>query len=198
MFIELTDHLRCPAGHEEQYLVLIPDVMDGREVVAGSLGCPVCHRRFPVERGVAVFGRAPDQESQPSRLEPDAQAALAGLGGPGGFVALVGGAAWHADQIAAHLPGIALVMVNPPPGTPQVALGSRLVSPRMPLKTASMRAVLLGPDFGSDAAWVAEAARVVLPGNRVVGEGPPPDDPLLELSASADDCWVATRGRSSS
>ena len=42
MFIELTDHLRCPADHEEAFLVLLPDQMDGRAVRGGALGCPVC------------------------------------------------------------------------------------------------------------------------------------------------------------
>ncbi len=182
MFIELTDHLRCPASHEEQYLVLMPDEMEGRSVRRGSLGCPVCHRSFPIEEGIATFGRAPGIAPTPTRLDPDAQAALAGLGGPGGYLVLVGGAARHADQIAGHLPGIALV-------------GSLLVAPSLPLKTSSMRAAILGPGFGSDPAWVEEAARVVLPGNRVVGEGEAPDHADLELAASADGCWVATRVR---
>ena len=41
MFIELTDHLRCPADHEESYLVLLPDEIRERSVRAGRLGCPV-------------------------------------------------------------------------------------------------------------------------------------------------------------
>ena len=27
MFIELTDHLRCPEDHEEAYLVLLPEIL---------------------------------------------------------------------------------------------------------------------------------------------------------------------------
>ena len=42
MHIELTDHLRCPREHAEAFLVLLPDRMDQRRVVAGHLGCPVC------------------------------------------------------------------------------------------------------------------------------------------------------------
>src|SRR2546421_743598 len=56
MFIELTDHLRCPADHEEQFLVLLPDRMEGRSVLSGELGCPVCGRVVRVEEGVADFG----------------------------------------------------------------------------------------------------------------------------------------------
>ena len=40
MFIELTDHLRCPADHEESYLVLLPDRMEGRSVRERAAGLP--------------------------------------------------------------------------------------------------------------------------------------------------------------
>ncbi|HET8634705.1 MAG TPA: Trm112 family protein [Gemmatimonadales bacterium] len=195
MFIELTDHLRCPAAHDEQFLVLIPEVMEGRDVRRGSLGCPVCHRSFPIRDGVTTFGRAPTTDAAPTRLTSDAQAALAGLGGPGGYAVLVGGAAARADLVAQELPGIGLVLVNPPAGAPDAAFASRLMAPSLPLKSGSMRTAILGPGFGNDPAWIREAARVVLVGNRVVGEGDPPSVDGLDLAANADGVWVAVRGR---
>ncbi len=195
MFIELTDHLRCPADHDEQFLVLVPEVMDGRDVRQGSLGCPVCHRSYPIRDGIATFGHAPGEVAAPTRLSPDAQAALAGLGGPGGYAVLVGGAAARADLLAQALPGIGLVLVNPPGNGPDPAFASRLIAPSLPLKTGSMRTAILGPGYGSDPAWVHEAARVVLVGNRVVGEGEAPSVGELELAADAEGCWVAVRGR---
>jgi hypothetical protein len=66
---------------------------------------------------------------------------------------------------------------------------------RLALKTGSMRGVVLGPPYGGDPAWVQEAARVVLPGLRVVGEGPDPDPELVDLMASAGGVWVGTRRR---
>ena len=48
-----------------------------------------------------------------------------------------------------------------------------------------MRGVVLSGAFGRDATWVREAARVLLPGLRVVGEGPEPDPGLLDVIASA-------------
>ncbi|HET9603157.1 MAG TPA: Trm112 family protein [Gemmatimonadales bacterium] len=195
MFIELTDHLRCPAEHVEQFLVLVPGLMDGRDVRQGSLGCPVCHRSYPIKDGIATFGRAPDTGGRPTRLTPDAQAALAGLGGPGGYAVLVGGAGARADVVAQELPGIGLVLVNPPDSAPDPAFASRLIAPSLPLKTGSMRTAILGPGFGDDPAWIREAARVVLVGNRVVGEGEPPAEAGLELAANADGVWVAVKGR---
>ena len=51
---------------------------------------------------------------------------------------------------------------------------------RLPLKSSSMRGVVLGSPFGGDPAWVGEAARVVLPGLRVVGRGTGSRPELIE------------------
>jgi len=56
-----------------------------------------------------------------------------------------------------------------------------------------MRGVVLGPGYAGDPHWVAEAARVLLPGLRVVGEGPDPAGGALEVAASAEGVWVAVR-----
>jgi hypothetical protein len=58
-----------------------------------------------------------------------------------------------------------------------------------------MRAVVLGAPYGGDPEWVAEAARVVLPGLRVVGHGEAPAVAALDLLAGADGWWVAQRAR---
>ena len=66
MFIELTDHLRCPADHEESYLVLLPDRMDGRSVREGRLGCPVCGRTYRLANGILdLGGDTPAAHSRP-------------------------------------------------------------------------------------------------------------------------------------
>jgi hypothetical protein len=58
-----------------------------------------------------------------------------------------------------------------------------------------MRGVVLGSGYGGDPGWVREAARVVLPGLRVVGEGPDPDSDAIELIASAGGTWVGSPRR---
>ena len=194
MFIELTDHLRCPENHDEQFLVLLPGTLVDRSVQSGELGCPVCRRTWQVVDGVLDFGGAPDDEPLPSVLDADAVGALAGVSGPGGYVALVGGAAAKHRELADRLAGVSLVAVNPPSSV--FASGARLSvlrAARLPLKSGSMRAVLLGPGYGDDAGWAREAARVVLPGLRVVGEGAPPRGEELELLASVEGCWVGSR-----
>jgi uncharacterized protein YbaR (Trm112 family) len=202
MFIELTDHLRCPADHPEQFLVLMPSKMSGRQVEEGTLGCPVCNRSFPIELGVARFGsaevakRSDDADvGRTPALDAASLVALLGLASPGGYVVLVGAFGELAAALAEELPGVALVLVNAEIEAGDLSFSSAVRAPTIPLKTASMRGVALGPGFASDPAWVAAAARVVLPGNRVVGQGSDPAQRDLEIAASAGGCWVGVRAR---
>jgi uncharacterized protein YbaR (Trm112 family) len=196
MFIELTDHLRCPADHEESFLVLLPDKMEGRSVLAGQLGCPVCGRTYEVEDGAVDFGGAPEEPQDGNAvLNAGAINALTGLHGPGGYLALVGNVGSMWQEIAELNPGVALVAVNSPAGftsAPQVSL---LRAGRLPFKSGSMRGVVLGKNYGSNPDWVSEAARAVLPGLRVVGEGANPSTAVIDLMASADGVWVGTKRR---
>jgi uncharacterized protein YbaR (Trm112 family) len=196
MFIELTDHLRCPEPHEEQYLVLLPEDVEHRIVRRGELGCPVCGRIFHLRDGAVEFAAAAAPRASAAPLDGAGLAALVGLGGPGGYMVLVGSAAGAAAELAAAVPGVALVLVNPPQALalpPDDPAFSVLRAATLPLKSRSMRAVVLGRGFGDAPPWIADAARVVLPGLRVVGEGGEPSDNGLELLATAGGWWVAAR-----
>jgi hypothetical protein len=193
MFIELTDHLRCSADHAEQFLVLLPDRMEGRRVIRGDLGCPVCGKVVQVEEGIADFGDAPASDGK-TALSADALAACFGLSGPGGYLALAGGLTSLGPDLAALLPGVRIVLVNPPAGTPDSDIGSVLRSARLPLKTGSMRGVAVGADLAHDQAWIADAMRVALPGLRVVVEGGQPPASGLEVIGSAEGVWVGRVG----
>ncbi len=195
MFIELTDHLRCPSDHDERFLVLLPDRMEGRSVRSGQLGCPVCGRVFHLADGVFDAGDAPPAGGEQTVLTGDALEALAGVHGPGGYLVLAGAPAALSEEIAERFPGVALIAVNPPAGVADEDLMSVVRAGMLPLKARSMRGVVLGAPFGEDPHWVGEAARVVLPGLRVVGEGGDPEAEGVELIASAGGVWVATPRR---
>ena len=195
MFIELTDHLRCPAEHDEQFLILLPDVVEERWVRSGDLACPVCGRAFRISDGIFDLGDAMPLAAAPSALDGDAIAALSGLGGPGGYLVLIGGAAARAEQVGEKVAGVGLVAVNPDPPRPDGGAVSVLRGDRLPLRSSSMRGVVLGPGYADDARWVAEAVRVTLPGLRIVGEGAVPEREDLDVLATAEGCWVATRVR---
>ncbi|HEU5171793.1 MAG TPA: Trm112 family protein [Gemmatimonadales bacterium] len=193
MFIELTDHLRCPADHVEAHLVLLPHRVEARAVIEGQLGCPVCGRTFPIVEGVAELGGRPVRRAG-EPLPADTAHVLLGLGGPGGYAVLAGSAAVPWRELAELNPGVALVAVNPPIGVADAApVLSVLRAPMLPLRARSMRGVVLGAELAGDERWVREAARVTLPGLRVVARGPDPAVSELELLASAGGCWVAAR-----
>ena len=85
--------------------------------------------------------------------------------------------------------------VNPGPAVADAPGISVLRSGSLPLKSRSMRGVVLGSPYGSDPHWVAEGARVVLPGLRVAGEGQVPESAAIDLLATAGGVWVGTPRR---
>ena len=193
MFIELTDLLRCPNPHDESFLVLLPDKMDGRSVRTGQLGCPVCGRTFQLVEGVFDAGGAPPDSRGNTGLTGENVSVLMGLSGPGGYVALVGPVASLWQEVAALNPGVALVAINPPKPVTDSAGVSVVRGGMIPIKSRTLRGVVLGKPYADDPIWVRDAARLVLPGLRVVGEGDQPPEDLIDVMASAGGVWVGAR-----
>jgi uncharacterized protein YbaR (Trm112 family) len=195
MFIELTDHLRCPADHEESYLVLLPDRVEERSVREGRLGCPVCGRTYALTDGSLDLGGAVPEAPAGTLLEPEPLTALVGLSGPGGYLVMVGRPADRWREVASLNPGVGLVAVNPGSEVTDAPGISVLRGEVLLLKSRSMRGAVLGSPYGGDPRWVAEGARVVLPGLRVAGEGEAPDAGTIDLMATAGGVWVGTPRR---
>lgn len=176
MHLLLTDRLTCPRCGPDFGLILLADHVDDRRVLEGTLGCPNCRDAFPVcdgfgdlrapPRGELPTGRA----GSPSESDPDEArriAALLGVVGGPGTLALVGLPSRHAAQLTAASDEVQVVAIDPDlrawPEFPRV---SRLAAgPGMPFFSRTLRGVCL--DGGLEAHWVEEAARVVAPGSRV-------------------------------
>jgi len=182
MHIELTEMLRCPEPHPAAFLVMSTGEMLGRMVRSGVLGCPVCRREYPIRNGVVEFsGHAPQARGADTRslaaggargpaVEPQTLQALLDLGGPGGYVVLVGAATRHAVGLAGLMAGIHFVGINPPGDIDELPMLSLLACDAMiPLRDAMARAAVVGVDR-VESGWLAEAQRVVLRGRRVVVE----------------------------
>ncbi len=175
MFIELTEYLRCPEFHEETYLVLVPETMVGRDVLRGTLGCPVCRRQYVIVKGVVEFGGDGWRDSVPEPAardvtlpDPHAVQALLGLGSPGGYLVLVGSATRLVEQLAELIGGVHFVGVNPPPDVEASHMLSPLRSDRMiPMRTGVTRGAVLGTEHVHPP-WLAEGVRVLLRGQRLV------------------------------
>jgi uncharacterized protein YbaR (Trm112 family) len=205
LFIELSEFLRCPEPHEDTFCVVAPDDMMGRMVTRGVVGCPVCRREYRIEDGVVRFGDAaagsrgqgraeePGVAGGPDLPDPDVVQALLGLGGPGGFVVLVGTAARLGGALAERMGGVHFVGINPPPDVRVSPALSLLVHPdRIPLRAAMARGVMLGAERATPS-WIAEGTRVLLDGLRLVVAGGDVVAPGLERLAAGRGLWVGQK-----
>ena len=198
MFIELVDRLRCPRPHEDSWLVAAVTKMSGRDIVQGSLGCPVCHAEYAIADGVALFGvdphRPPPVERNPyDESDADAAmrcAALLDLFDPGGL-AVLGGRWGRSARGMLDIAQTALLLIEPPTG---VDLGTGVsaarVSNALPLAAASTRGIALDETTGTPS-LIASAARALVPGGRLVApiSATMPDG--MRERARDDQHWVA-------
>ncbi|CAN5509321.1 hypothetical protein BH09GEM1_BH09GEM1_16410 [soil metagenome] len=168
MFIELVDALRCPATHEESWLVASATRMEARHIVSGILGCPVCAAEYPVVDGVVEFRRerGPLQQSEPQpQLDAMRVAAMLDLSDATGFAVLLG--QW--GRVAIDLTGIVetpLILVDPPAGI----VGSPGISVlrcdgEIPLAAGAARAIAIDAASPTRA---RSAVRVTRTGGRVL------------------------------
>ena len=196
MHIELTEMLRCPEAHREDFLILSTGEMKGRMVRSGIVGCPVCGKEYIVANGILSFGGATptDPVSRGPAVDPQALQALLELSGPGGFVILVGSAARHAAGLGALMPGIHFVGINPPAGLGELPILSLVHCARtIPLRQAIARGVVIGADTASEP-WLSEGQRVLLNGRRCVIETEQATPPAgLTRLASEHGLWVGER-----
>jgi|CXWL01.1.fsa_nt_gi hypothetical protein len=190
MHIELTDHLRCPEPHDEAFLVLLPGRMDGRRVVAGELGCPICQWSVTWEDGIPDFGGGAVAAGDPP-CDAEAVVAMLGIEGAGGWLALAGTLAALAPDVSALLPGVGVVAINPPPLMRPDGGVQLLRSGRWPIKRHALRGVALGEGVAD---WTDQAVASVLPGLRVMGIAQSPAAATgWELLANAGGLWVGRR-----
>lgn len=180
MHLLLTDRLTCARCGPGFGLILLAKQLVERRVLEGSLGCPNCRERYPVEAGFADLRSPPrrpleplDTPSAPDARDTDAVAALIGpLEGPGN-VALVGESWRHAEGLAERFPELEVVAVDAAArGAAETERVSRLVADEdLPFQPWTFRALVAA----GAAVTPEEAFRVVARGGRVVLERAPAD-----------------------
>lgn len=194
MLLQLTEILRCPADHEESYVVCVTHAVEGTRVLRGVVGCPVCKAEYPIVDGVVDFthqrtGAAAHQRTgAPAHREPltaEAAATFLGLRGPGGYVLLAGTAARLAGDLAAFVPGVHVVCVNAPNEARSPSASYLLAEGGVPLKSSWMRGVVLGADCAGEP-WLGEGVRTLLDGLRLVVEDEAAEVPgVVEMARGA-------------
>ena len=197
MHSEIVDTLRCLGAHEESWLVAAADVTEDRHIMRGTLGCPTCHARYPIEGGIADFtGGRPRhvgvEPNGPSLEEDDAVklAAMLDLTDPGGYVLLLGRWARLASALREIVP-VMVIVANAPSG---VVMGGGVsglrITDRIPLAASSARGVAID---AAGTALAASAIAAVRSGGRVVGETTLELPADVELLARDARHWVGTR-----
>jgi uncharacterized protein YbaR (Trm112 family) len=200
MHSELVDTLRCLSVHEESWLVAASDETEGRHIMRGLLGCPVCHARYPIEHGIADFSNG---ARVPVALEGEREvadesaavklAAMLDLTDPSGYVILTGEWALLGAALREIVP-VMVLAVNP---HPDAAIGDGvsgvMTLDRIPVAASSARAIAFdaaADPYGFD---LPAALGAVKPGGRVVAKVAvdTPDD--VAVLARDSEHWVATR-----
>ncbi|HEX6576593.1 MAG TPA: hypothetical protein VF042_16615 [Gemmatimonadaceae bacterium] len=164
MYIEMLDLLRCPVEHEETWLVASFHRMDGRFVIEGKLGCPICSAEYEITNGVADFGGA-RQETDRSEADDDAvirTAALLNLTRPGSLAVLCGETAGVANRLA-EMTQARIIALNPLTKIEETELvGVVTTAGRIPLASSSVDAIAIG-----ECNVAADAVRILKPGSRI-------------------------------
>ena len=197
MFTELIDTLRCPNAHEDSWLVASSTRTDGRHIMAGMLGCPVCRATFDIVDGEVLFGTTPVASHLPA-FSDDAAFRLAAqlhlIEAPQP-VLLVGEWSGAAQPLRRILPHVKLMVGDT---APQRASDDRISALRLPatgipLATGALRALALDAAHASTA-HLTHAARVVrTTGRLVVPASTALDASLWRTLATDADVIVAER-----
>ncbi len=153
--------------------------MDGRFVIDGKLGCPICSTTYEIRDGVADLrpGATDQPDSRPgvvrsqASMEPDDQrsiraAAMLGLSNPNSLVILVGAAADLSGSIS-EMTEARIMAVNPVSSlieTERVAVIR--TGERLPFASNSVDGVMLDK---SHELFAPDAGRILRQGGRLVG-----------------------------
>ena len=189
MHIELTDHLRCPESHEEGYLILLPELMEGRRVMAGVLACPTCGWQTSWTNSIPDFGGAWKADDE-TRVPAEAVPPMLGIEGGGGWIALGASAGRLADTLAALMPGVGIIAVNPPADVAPTETISIIRGKHWPIKSHALRGLVISEDGEP---WRDDAFGSLLPGRQMIGSGRYPSAKGAEVIAEAGGVWIVKR-----
>jgi uncharacterized protein YbaR (Trm112 family) len=173
MYLVLTDVLTCPRCGPEQGLIVLTDRMEGRRILEGALGCPICESKYPIHGGLAdlrTMDQAPGPEPEKPGSESDAMryAALLGIEQGPAIVVMLGVTNEAATEVAAIVRGLEIVTVasEAVDGVEQSGVSRLLAHGALPLRGSSVRAALI--ETGVFEGIARDVVRVLAIGGRLV------------------------------
>ncbi len=188
---DLLDSLRCPAPHDESWLVAVVHVASGSELIDAELACPVCGAEYRVADGVAHFSEAPmpANDTVPTDDQLLRLAALLGVAESRQPVALVGRYAAGSEPLASYVAAPQL-LVNAAGGRRAVGASRIVVADRLPLGVDTLAAVAVDA-VNASTSMLDSAARALRLGGRLVAPAHAPIPAgMRELARDATE-WVA-------
>jgi len=189
LFLPLIDRLRCLNGHEDTWLVASIDRVEERDVLDGTLGCPICSAEYRIREGVVWFTEAPAARDQtPSSTDALRLAAALDLTDARMTAILHGSWGAHASILRGLSP-VHMLLVNPPSGVTTGDGISIVRAPVAPVATGWADAAAL--DLGGDAAMLDSLRASLRGGGRLLaGTGVELPPGFTELARDPD-VWVA-------
>ena len=195
MFIPLVDLLRCVRAHEETWLVASIEKALDRDIVTGTLGCPICLAEYPIRDGIVFFDddapAAPLPELAPTEYDAVRVAAALDLTDPRMTALLHAG--WGAfAPIMRGLTPAQLLLVNPPQG---ITSGDGVSIVRSSIVAPLARGSIAGVAVGDRPAesMLASLVSSLKAGGRMLGSGRLAIPPGLAELARDEEVWVAQR-----
>lgn len=203
MHAELIDVLRCPQPHAESWLVAVATRTEDRDLLEGTLGCPVCRAEYPIGGGVVRFATplapTPVPRTQARSGEEWAMrlAALLDLTDARATALLLGAWGALAPAVQALVPA-RLLLLDPPAG---VELGSGVFAMEagaaVPLAAGSVHAAAIDAAHGSPE-QVGLVVHALKAGGRIVAPLAVPVPAGVAEIARDDDVWVGAKEASTS
>ena len=188
MYLVLTDVLNCPRCGPEQGLIVLTERMEGRRILEGALGCPICESKYPIRSGLADLRTTePGHASKPSSGSPDSgfdamrTAALLGITQGPAIAVMLGVTNAAAAEVAVLVPGLEIVTVasDASDSGEQSGVSRLLANAELPLRGNSVRAALIETGVFEETA--RDVVRVLAIGGRlVVAAGQPWFEELVE------------------
>lgn len=195
MFIPLVDVLRCVRAHEETWLVASIDEARDRDIVTGTLGCPICLAEYPVRDGVVLFDDVPNSAGPPAGApsEEGAIRVAAALDLTDARMTALLHGSWGAyAPIIRGLSPAQLLLVNPPHGITS-GDGVSIVRSRhvAPVARGSVAAVAVGE--GAAGSMLDSLVATLKPSGRMIGGVRLAVPAGLTELARDEEVWVAQR-----
>ncbi|MDA1082495.1 MAG: hypothetical protein O2973_12660 [Gemmatimonadetes bacterium] len=200
MLLALTDQLRCTGAHAETWLVARADVVEEHRMVAGVLGCPVCHAERVVRGGILWWERSDSSGQEASSAviaDPDADAVMRAGALLGFAESVLPFVLCGAEAIVATgLTGLGeapLVLLDPPDDRAAPCATIIRGAPAIPMAAGTVRGIALDTAHGraefidSAVTALAQGGRLVAPATFALPAG------IRELARDATH-WVGERG----